>query len=313
MNRKVAKTKKWSYATKKSLWGWIFVLPFLIGLFGFYGKIWVDSIIYSLCDLIIGANGINLQFNGFANYYYTLAQNTEFTQQLITSVKDLLVEVPILLIFSLLIAVMLNNKMWGRGVFRAIFFMPIVLSTGFIQKADSQTNIMATLESMAGVDSGSNLGNGLFNMLDVQNYLSNLNFGTEAVDLVLSLVNNIFNVVTMSGVQILIFLAGLQSISPSIYESAQIEGASAWESFWKITLPMISPIMLANALYSVIDSFTRTGNGLMTMITGTAFNNSRYGIAAAMSWIYAVVIVLLLGIVGLIAVRMSRAGQGGRT
>ena len=101
MNRKVAKTKKWSYATKKSLWGWIFVLPFLIGLFGFYGKIWVDSIIYSLCDLIIGANGINLQFNGFANYYYTLAQNTEFTQQLITSVKDLLVEVPILLIFSL--------------------------------------------------------------------------------------------------------------------------------------------------------------------------------------------------------------------
>lgn len=312
MKNKASKHKKYSYAAKKSRWGWVFVLPFLIGLLGFYGRVWVDSIVYSLSDLVIGANGITLEINGGENYYYSLMVNTEFIQELFTSIKNLLVEVPILLLFSLLIAVMLNNKMRGRAIFRAIFFMPVILSTGFIQKADQKTALITSLESMPGVDSGSSFGNSLINVLDIQSYLANLNFGTEAIGFVISLVNNIFNVVTMSGVQILIFLAGLQAISPSIYESAQIEGAGEWECFWKITLPMISPIMLANALYSVIDSFTQTGNGLMELITRIAFDNSKYGIAAAMSWIYAVVVILFLSIVGLIGYRIMRSGQGGK-
>ena len=312
MKNKASKHKKYSYAAKKSRWGWVFVLPFLIGLLGFYGRVWVDSIVYSLSDLVIGANGITLEINGGENYYYSLMVNTEFIQELFTSIKNLLVEVPILLLFSLLIAVMLNNKMRGRAIFRAIFFMPVILSTGFIQKADQKTALITSLESMAGVDSGSSFGNSLINVLDIQSYLANLNFGTEAIGFVISLVNNIFNVVTMSGVQILIFLAGLQAISPSIYESAQIEGAGEWECFWKITLPMISPIMLANALYSVIDSFTQTGNGLMELITRMAFDNSKYGIAAAMSWIYAVIVIIFLSIVGLIGYHIMRSGQGGK-
>jgi len=311
MKNKASKSKM-GYTSRKALWGWVFVLPFLIGMFGFYGKVWIDSIVYSLNDLTIGANGIDLELNGWANYHYALMENTEFVPELLASLKNLLIEVPTLLLFSLLIAVLLNNKMRGRAIFRAIFFMPVVLSAGFIQRADEKTNLIASLSSMTGVNSGSSFGNGLVNLLDVQNYLANLNFGTEAIGFVISLVNNIFNVVTMSGVQILIFLAGLQAISPSIYESAKIEGAGEWESFWKITLPMISPIMLANALYSVIDSFTRTGNGLMDLIDATAFDYSNYGVAAAMAWIYAAVIIIFLGIVGLIGYRIMRQGQGGK-
>ena len=270
------------------------------------------GVIYSLNDLVIGANGIALESNGFANYHYALMENAEFVPALLDSIKNLVVEVPLLLLFSLLIAVMLNAKMRGRAIFRAIFFMPVILSTGFIQKADEKTALISALESMSGIDSGSSFGNGIVNALDIQMFLANLNFGTEAIGFILSLVNNIFNIVTMSGVQILIFLAGLQAISPSIYESAKIEGAGAWECFWKITLPMIGPMMIANALYSVIDSFTRTGNGLMELITTVAFDQSRYGIAAAMSWSYAAVIVVFLGIIGLVGLRVLRSGQGGK-
>ena len=312
MTIKTSARRKPSYAARKSWFGWIFVLPFLIGLFGFYGKIWVDSIIYSFSDLSIGANGIALSPNGFANYYYALRVSPAFTQELLASMKNLLFEVPTLLIFSLLVAVILNHKMRGRAFFRAVFFLPVVLGTGFIQKADQLTSMAASLSDTAGLDTGSSFGSGLLNLMDIEQYLANLNFGTEAIGFVLSLVNNIFNVVTMSGVQILIFLAGLQAISPSIYESAQIEGAGGWESFWKITLPMIGPIMLANALYSVIDSFTRTGNGLMALIDDTAFNNSKYGLAAAMSWTYALIIILFIGVVGLICWRFMKQQGGGR-
>lgn len=311
MRVKALNIKKRSYSFKKSCWGWVFVLPFLLGFFGFYGKVWIDSVIYSLSDLVIGADGIALKINGLANYRYALTVNTEYIQRLFTSVKNLLIEVPTLLLFSLLIAVVLNNKMRGRALFRAIFFMPVVLSTGFIQKADQKTALIASLESMAGVDSGSSFGNGIIDVLNMENYLANLNVGTEAIQFVISLVNNIFNVVTMSGVQILIFLAGLQAISPSVFESAQIEGAGEWECFWKITLPMMSPIMLANALYSVIDSFTQNGNRLMELITNMAFHQSQYGIAAAMAWIYAAVIVVFLGLIGFIGYRYMRARQGG--
>ena len=112
VKKNTSRTKR-GYTEKRALWGWIFVLPFLVGIFGFYGKVWIDSVIYSMSDLIIGANGITLEGNGFSNYHYALMKNTQFLPALLDSLKNLLVEVPLLLIFSLFIAVLLNNKMRG--------------------------------------------------------------------------------------------------------------------------------------------------------------------------------------------------------
>ena len=130
--------------------------------------------------------------------------------------------------------------------------------------------------------------------MDIERIFSSMQIGSGLVEIVVNLVNNVFNIVNYSGVQMLIFLAGLQSISPSIYEACQIEGATAWETFWKITFPMISPMILVNGFYTVIDSFTRSTNPVMAYID-TIGNQSTQ---VAMSWIYFFVVFLIIAILG---------------
>ena len=134
--------------------------------------------------------------------------------------------------------------------------------------------------------------------MDIQRLFSGIKIGSELVEYVANAVNNIFNIVNRSGVQMLIFLGGLQSISPSIYEASSIEGATAWETFWKITFPMISPMILVNAIYTIIDSFTAKSNVVMSYISQT-YETSKE-LSTAMSWIYFVVIMAIIGLIFLI-------------
>ena len=136
--------------------------------------------------------------------------------------------------------------------------------------------------------------------MDIQALFANMKIGKELVMYITDLVNDIYNIVNRSGVQMLIFLAGLQSISPAIYEACQIEGATAWETFWKITFPMISPMILVNAVYTIIDAFTSETNVVMSYISGTVYNSSN-GLATAMSWIYFIVVMLIIAAVALVA------------
>ena len=108
-------------------------------------------------------------------------------------------------------------------------------------------------------------------------------------------VDRIYSVISLSGVQIFIFLAGLNGISPSVYEAAYIEGASGWVAFWKITFPMVSPIIVVNVVYSLIDNFTMSTNETMTYIFDTAFSTFDYGLSGAMAWIYCAVLALVVG------------------
>ena len=124
--------------------------------------------------------------------------------------------------------------------------------------------------------------------------------GTEIVDYVVTAINNIYDIVNRSGVQMLIFLAGLQSISPAIYESCQIDGASSWETFWKITFPMISPMILVNGVYTIIDSFTTDSNSVMKFIANKYTQTNGNVISSAMSWVYFLIVMLIVGIVAAI-------------
>ncbi len=298
--------KKGKLMAKQENAGWIFVAPFLVGFLLIYLPVFIDSIVYSFSNIVQGDEGFVLENVGWKNYDYILFSSSEFVQELVNSVLPLIPNVLMIVIFSLFIAVMLNQKMKFRGVYRVVFFMPVILAVGVIAEAEVGNRIVSGMWETGGIDTGVAGGSGLINSLDIQKYLSYVNISPEFTSAITSAVNNIYGIINSSGVQILIFLAGLQSISPSVYEAAYVEGASGWEVFWKITFPMISPIMYLNIIYTIIDGFTNGNNGLITLIGDVGIKQAKYGIGSAMAWVYTIITVVLLALVMLILGKMQR-------
>ena len=298
-----------SLEKRKARAGYFFVLPFILGILLIYLPLLIDSVWFSFSDFatetieVIGPDGNisyvnqNITIGVGFKYYAQAFGDQGFYTALLASVQQMLFEVPAVIIFSLFIAVVLNQKMLGRAVFRAIFFVPVIISTGVMASINAADSLKDAVQE--GVNDGSAAEGGgteIISMLDVQTLFASMKIGTELVGVVVGLVNDIYNIINYSGVQMLIFLAGLQSISPSIYEACQIEGATGWETFWKVTFPMISPMILVNAVYTVIDAFTRTDSPA-TEIARKAGG----GLGGAMSWIYFLVVAVILLIVGGIA------------
>ena len=289
---------KGSLEQRKARAGWIFILPFLIGLAFIYIPVIINSVIYSFCEIKnLRGGGFELVFVSWDNYAEALFDDTEFTKTLLTGIQQLIIDIPAIVIFSLFVAVVLNQKMFGRAAFRAIFFTPVILSTGLIDSIDASNALVDHMGSSEGIDTGSgtSASDDIINAVDIENLFSNMKVGTEIVMYVTSLVNDIYNIVNRSGVQILIFLAALQSISPSIYEACTIDGATAWETFWKVTFPMISPMILVNALYTIIDSFTSASNSVMSYINDI-YDSTKTELATSMAWIYFLIVMLIIAV-----------------
>ena len=298
-----------SLEKKRARAGYVFVLPFLLGVLLIYLPILIDSIWWSFnYSKMVPIDGVQTEIyvpGGFKYYIEAFTVSPNFVSTLLNSVQQLLFEVPAIIIFSLFIAVVLNQKMLGRAAFRAIFFVPVIIATGLMDSINQAD--LATGQTQSGIDDGSGAaaGAGIINALDVQVLFQSMAIGGELVTYVVGLVNNIYNIINYSGVQMLIFLAGLQSISPSIYEACRIDGATGWETFWKVTFPMISPMILVNAVYTVIDSFTRSSNPMMAFIQSTISSGAEGPHqATAMYWIYFLVVLLIIGVVALIASTM---------
>ena len=289
--------KRASLDARKARSGYLFVLPFILGIFLIYVPILLDSIWLSFGDLKfdneIGAHVY--KWEGIDYYKNAILEDANFTTKLLAGLQQLIFEVPAVIIFSLFIAVVLNQKMLGRAVFRAIFFVPVIISTGIMETIIANDKMSAEMEG--GIDDGSGTtgGSEIISVLDLQNLFGEMKVGSELVTYVVQLVNSVYQIINYSGVQMLIFLAGLQSISPAIYEACQIEGASGWETFWKITFPMISPMILVNAVYSVINAFTRSTNPMMLYID-QQYDGNQY-LATAMSWLYFIVVILIIAAV----------------
>ncbi len=297
----VRKTKHASLDKRKARSGYIFVLPFLIGIVAIYIPMLIDSILFSLNAFdyqhLREGSLPSLKWNGI-EFYKDAFQNQDFTAALWESLQDLLFQVPAILIFSLFIAVVLNQKMLGRAVFRAIYFVPVIIATGLMDSINAQDVMTALMEGTGGASAtASSSGSELLSAMDLMTLVDTLPLGSELVSFVVRLINSVFDIVNYSGVQMLIFLAGLQSISPAIYEACQIEGATAWETFWKITFPMISPMILVNAFYTIIDSFTRNNSAVMRFIY-TSQKVVDYNLQTAMSWIFFLIVFLILAVIG---------------
>ncbi len=290
------KKRRVSLEAKKARHGWLFVLPFIIGFIAIYLPIIFDSLKYSFSE--IGKQN-KITFVGLQNYKDAIMGESgmDFLTSLGAGLTKLVLDIPTIIVFSLFIAVLLNQKIIGRAAFRAIFFMPVILSTGLIASIDMMS---ATGSDMSGtIDTGMESGAAeIVNAMDVEALFSEMAVGAELTKTVANAVNNIYDIVNRAGVQMLIFLAGLQSISPAIYESCEVEGATAWETFWKITFPMISPMILVNLVYTVIDSFTDSSNPVMKVID-QAYNQGSKGqtISSAMAWMYFLVVILIIAAV----------------
>ena len=301
--KRISKPK--SLDRKKARSGWIFVLPFIIGLLLIYLPVIFDSLKYSFNEIKIGrTGGFDLNFVGLSNYEKALSDEA-FKATLTGGVRQLILDIPMIVIFSLFIAVLLNQKMIGRTAFRAIFFIPVILATGLISDLDLGNTLLNYMGDNSSINTGdtANLTSEIVSAADITWLFQSMAVGTEIVSVVLGFVNSIFNIINRSGVQMLIFLAGLQSISPAIYESCSIDGASEWEAFWKITIPMLGPMILVNTIYTIIDSFTSSSNTVMSYIANV-YTQPGGGnvVSTAMSWIY---FLLVAGLTAVVAAVIS--------
>jgi ABC-type sugar transport system permease subunit len=281
---------------KENFQGLFFISPFIIGCILFLAYPLFMSIKISFSQIKQFSGLQKLEWVGFANYVRAFVLDIWFLPMFLRVVSNTLINTPLILIFSLLIAILLNKKIRFRGFFRAVFFLPFMLGTGYV---------LQQLLGMGVEQEAMEVVRGIVMPEEIQTY-----FGPVATRILLEFLNRITLVLWKSGVQILLFLSGLQGISISLYESAKCDSATEWEMFWKITLPMISPVILLNCIYTIIDSFTDITNEIVHYFYYWAFTATQFDYASAIGWIYFTFILLLIGLVFLIMKRMIfYAGQ----
>lgn len=297
----IKKTVKSAYSLERrnAMAGRMFCIPLYIGLLLFFGMPLVQSFWYSFNTVTADVGGYMTQFVGIGNFYSIFRENANFLPALISSLTELLYKVPVVLIASLFFALILNQKFRGRVLTRAIFFLPVIIASGVVLgiiTSDSAANSM-----MEGVsaDSGSGSYSSIFDSSALQEFLVEAGLDGELVAYFGRIANSLFDLLWMTGIQMIMFLAGLQSISPSLYEASAMEGATAWENFWMITFPSLTPILLVNIVYTIVDTFTDVGNPIMVQIYNQ-YNGLYYGIASAMSWTYFLIIGVILALIMLL-------------
>ncbi len=282
-------SKTRSYERRREISGIIFILPWLIGLAVFFIRPIFSSLYYSFSEVNID-NGIVINYVGLAQYRELLTEDTEFLPSLFDAFKQIITDVPLILALSLFIALLLNQEFYGRTLARAVFFLPVIVASGIVLTLFSQDSFASGMMS-------ENTNSALFGAYGLESMLQKMNLPSDIISGLTGVVNNVFNIVWQSGIQILLFLSGLQSIPQSFYEAASIEGANGWLSFWKITFPTLMPTMLVAIVYSIIDSFTYYANPVIKLIDTAYLGNMRFGYASAISWLYFLFIMIILALV----------------
>lgn len=279
-------------ATRRDNKGYLYVAPFALGFIFLVLFPMIQSFIYSFNDLLFDGQ-VHLNFSGLANYRRALFEDVEYRQLLLSAVRDMALSVPVILVFSMIVAVFLNKNFPGRAVFQIIFFIPVIVSSGIIPELFKNDLVRTAIVSAPTV---SEEAVSSFDTSSMSALLISLNIPVALVNYIMQAIENILEIVNSSGIQILVFTMGLKSISPSLYEASSIEGATAWESFWKITLPMILPQFVVNLTYTVIDSFVNNNNKIMQSINVYNYSKFDFGYAASLAWMYFAIILVILGV-----------------
>ncbi len=278
--------------------GTLFILPFIIGFLLFMCRPMGESFFFSFNDVtLVPGQGYDTKWVGIDNYRQALLVDPDYNTKLVEEAGQMVINTIATLVLSFVVAVILNQEFKGRVLCRAIFFLPVILSSGVLPGIEHQNEFYDMMAGMAEAmegSSGVNISEALQNLLSVSGV------GGKFFDLVFTMIDSIYDIVMASGIQIIVFLSGLQSISPSLYEAADVEGCSAWEAFWKITFPMVSPLLLVNCIYTIIDFFMKNDNEVMELIYQVTYQDFKFGISAAMSWIYFAIALAFIGIASFI-------------
>ena len=280
---------------RKAISGYIFIAPFIIGFLVFMVKPFIDSLMMSFQLVELSGDGYTRTFNGLDNYNYVFKVDSEFNRLLTEEMVRMIIYTIAIIVFSFFIAIILNQNFKGRGLVRAVFFLPVILSSGVILGLEDNNSYMSIMK-----DTVETTTQGISVSAAVESILKTMDIGGAVFDKVFEVIDNIYDVAISSGMQIIIFLSGLQTISSSMYEAASIDGCTKWESLWKITFPMISSLFLVNWIYTVVDFCMRSDNQVISRVQFTMITNLRYDYASAMAWVYFAVVVVFVGITSLI-------------
>lgn len=295
----MAKKKQKNLQKKRAIAGYLYILPFIIGFISFMAVPLLESFRMSFSNVIIstGNKGFILENVGLRNFIRAFTEDPDFNRMLTEEISRMAINVPAVLIVSFIMALLLNQKFKGRGLVRAVFFLPVILSSGVLVGLEFNNSMLEGMKSY--IQENSNVVDITANLQEI---LSNSGMGSRFLETVYDILNSVYEVVLSSGIQIIIFLSGLQAIPISMYEAAKIEGCSAWESFWKITLPMVSSIILVNVIYTIIDFFMRTDSQVMDKIR-TSMIRLDYGFSSAMAWVYFLAVIVIIAVFSAITSR----------
>lgn len=288
---------------RNAIAGYLFISPFIIGFLAFLLKPLIESFLMSLSRVTVSTDPSVAK--GFimerittwkdSNYYKAFFYDKDYKNYLVESLKDMAIQVPAIIVFSFFIALLLNQEFKGRGFVRAIFFLPVILSSGVIVGLEYDNSLMSGMKEVI-----EESGEGMNITATLETILRTTGLGGKVLGPVFTIIDGVYDVALASGIQIIIFISGLQTVSASMYEAAKIEGATGWESFWKITFPLVSSMILVNLVYTTIDFLMRTDNQVMELITKKVNPLMEYGLSAAMAWSYFAIVAVVLALLAAI-------------
>jgi len=277
-----AKKKRLSLKQREGMMGYLFVLPWIIGVLIFVLRPLAQSFHFALSQVKMTPKGREITFIGIRNFTQILQEDETFPMELASYLVKTVMATPIIVVFALIIALLLNTKIKGKGFFRLIFFLPVIIASGPV------------MDQLVSQGAGSIPA---MNTLAIQSLISFM--PGFIVDAIMGLFENIVMYLWYSGVQILIFLAAVQKIDTSLYEAAKMDGGSTWECFWKITLPTIKPMTLLNVVYTIVYLSNNEQNNIIETIKDAMFGTTGsrgYGYASAMAWLYALIVTVLVAV-----------------
>ena len=292
-----AKKKKFrvSYEARNALRGYSFILPWLIGFLLFYVGCLANLVRYS-CSAFNTENLQEITWVGLDNFVTAFTAHGSFNQTLVSSIMDMLIDLPMIIFFSLFVAMLLNRKFKGRGLVRAIFFLPIILSADAVGAAITRaTELMNAGVTGASAEMAAAAANGGVSVSYFIELFGELAMPPTVLEYIVGAVNRIASIIQGSGVQIILFIAALQSIPGSLYEVARIEGATGYETFWKVTFPMVMPHIITNTIYTLVDRFSTSQ--VVQLASDTYRNYYQYGLSSAFSLVSTLITIAILGLI----------------
>lgn len=286
--------RKHGIETLRSRYGLMFISPWLVGIVIFFGIPLIQSIMYSLSNVTLTENGMSLSFVGVKHYNYILNEDPDYSKMLTSALSSFSYKLPLIIVLSLVLALFLNQDFKGRVFFRALFFLPVIIATGAVMNLI----FLTTTDDLT--TAASSVAGGVVSVDAVMNFLS---LPSEIAKYITNIINSIFDLIWNCGIQIVLFISGLQTIPASIYEASYVEGATKWEQFWFITFPMLGRVTLLVVIFTMVDLFTDSRVDLINNIY-TRMVSGRYDETSAMLWFYFVIVSAVIGLIVLLYNKM---------